>query len=81
MRPEPRRTAERLGLDQAAIRWLEAHGHLQRLALSEPEIRARLYHAHLAHLLPRTIPGSRATRSFDGVPLRLVVIRGYRPDD
>jgi hypothetical protein len=57
MRPEPRRTAERLGLDQGAIRWLEVHGHLQRLALSEPEIRARLYHAHLAHLLPRTIPG------------------------
>jgi hypothetical protein len=50
MRPEPRRTAERLGLDRRTIRWLEAHGLLQRLALTEPEIRARLYHAHLAHL-------------------------------
>ena len=49
MRP-PRRTAERLGLDQRTIGWLEAHGHLERLARTEPEIRARLYHAHLAHL-------------------------------
>ena len=50
MRPEPRRTAARLGLDQRTIRWLEAHGYLQRLALNEPEIRVRLYLAHLAHL-------------------------------
>jgi hypothetical protein len=32
-------------------------------------------------LLRRTIPGSRTTRSVDGVPLRLVVIRRYGPDD
>ena len=49
MRPEPRRTAERLGLDQRTIRWLEAHGHLRRLALTEPEIRARLYRAACRH--------------------------------
>ena len=49
MRPEPRRTAERLGLDQRTIRWLEAHGCLQRLGLTEPEIRARLYHAARRH--------------------------------
>ena len=50
MRPEPRKTAERLGLDQGTIRWLDAHGRLQGLSLTEPEIRARLYHAHLAHV-------------------------------
>ena len=43
MRPDPRRTAERLGLDQRTIRWRETHSHLQRLALTGPEIRARLY--------------------------------------
>jgi hypothetical protein len=31
-----------LGLDQRTIRWLEAHGHLERLALTEPQIHARL---------------------------------------
>ena len=50
MHPELRKTAERLGLDQRTIRWLEAHGHLERLALTEPQIHARLYHAHLAYL-------------------------------
>jgi hypothetical protein len=50
MRSETWKTAERMGLDERTIRWLETHGHLQRLALTEPEIHARLYHAHLAHL-------------------------------
>jgi hypothetical protein len=42
MHPEPQKTAERLGLDQRTIRWLEANGHLERLALTEPQIHARL---------------------------------------
>ena len=50
MHHDPRRAAERLGIDQRTIRRLETHGHLQRLALTEPEIRARLYHAYLSHL-------------------------------
>ena len=50
MRPARQRMAARLGLDEPTIRWLEARGYLRRLALTEPEIHARLYHAHLAHL-------------------------------
>jgi hypothetical protein len=53
MRPEPQRVAARLGLDETTIRRLEARGYLSRLALSEPQIRARLYDAHLAHLHPQ----------------------------
>jgi hypothetical protein len=51
MQPEPDRVAARLGLDEPTIRRLEARRHLNRLALTEPQIRARLYHAHLAYLL------------------------------
>jgi len=50
MRPEPHRVALRLGLGEATIRRLQARGYLRRLALSEPEIRERLYRAHLAYL-------------------------------
>jgi hypothetical protein len=50
MRPEPNRVASRLGLDEPTIRRLAARGHLQRLALTEAQIRGRLYHAHLAQL-------------------------------
>ena len=71
MRPEPRRTAERLGLDQRTIRWLEAHGHLQRLALTETEVRARLFQAHLTHLRSantgdRVAPGSTTSKAIRG---------------
>ncbi len=51
MRPQPHSVAARLGLDETTIRRLRARGHLPRLALTEPEIRERLYHAHLAHAL------------------------------
>lgn len=52
--PNPRRVAMRLGLDETAIRNLEAKGHLARLGLTEYEIRRRLYHAYLAaHEAPR----------------------------
>jgi hypothetical protein len=39
-----------LGFGEPTIRQLETRGHLDRLALTQPEIRARLYRAHLAHL-------------------------------
>jgi hypothetical protein len=71
MRPDLRRTAERLGLDRRTIRWFEAHGHLQRLALTEREIRARLYRAHLAHLRldgagDPIAPGSTTSKAIRG---------------
>jgi hypothetical protein len=47
---EPDRVAERLGLDPATIGRLQALGHLNRLALTDRQIRARLYDAHLVHL-------------------------------
>jgi len=50
MELEPHRIAARLGFDEPTIRRLGAGGYLHRLALSEPQIRARLYRAHLAHL-------------------------------
>jgi hypothetical protein len=53
MHPEPEQVAARLGLDEPTIRWLQGRGLLRRLALTEPEIRARLYDAHLAHLRSR----------------------------
>jgi hypothetical protein len=54
MRPEPHHVAVRLGFDEATIRRLHARGHLSRLVLTEPEIRERLYHAHVADALART---------------------------
>ena len=71
MRTEPGRTAERLGLDQRTIRWLEEHGQLQQLAPTEPEIRARLYNAHLAYLRPEgagdpVAPGSATSKALRG---------------
>jgi hypothetical protein len=47
---DPRRVAERLGLDEAVVQRLEARGHLARLGLTEYEIRRRLYHAHRQHI-------------------------------
>jgi hypothetical protein len=51
MRPEPSEVAKRLGFGEITIARLEGRGRLSRLALTEAEIRERLYHAHLAHLL------------------------------
>jgi hypothetical protein len=42
----------RLGLDATTIRRLQARGHLSRLALTEPEIRQRVYQTRL-HLPKR----------------------------
>jgi hypothetical protein len=48
--PDPRRVAERLGLDEAVVQRLEARGHLARLGLTEYEVRRRVYHAHRQHV-------------------------------
>jgi hypothetical protein len=46
-----------LGIDEATIFGLEARGHLERLALTEAEIRERLYRAHLAYARERDSSG------------------------
>jgi len=46
--------AARLGFDETTIRRLAARGHLRRLTVTEPQIHARLYRAHVAYLLART---------------------------
>jgi hypothetical protein len=58
----PREVAQRLGLNETTIARLQARGYLDRLALTEPQIRERLYHAHLAHL-PRRLVGGREGRN------------------
>ena len=47
------RIAKRLGLTDAVICQLQAHGYLQRLALTAQELDARIYRAHLAYLEKR----------------------------
>lgn len=44
------RIAKRLGLTDAVICQLQAHGYLQRLAVTAHELDARIYRAHLAYL-------------------------------
>ena len=46
---DPRRVAARLGFDQVVIRRLDSQGQLAKLALSDAEIRRRLYEGHRAH--------------------------------
>ena len=41
--------AKRLGLTDAVICQLQAHGYLQRLAITTDELDARIYRAHLAY--------------------------------
>jgi hypothetical protein len=71
MRPKPHRVAVRLGLDEATIGRLQARGYLGRLALTEPEIRERLYRAHLAYLLTRA--GGKGHSRRRTTPLCLLV--------
>jgi hypothetical protein len=66
---DPERIAKRLGLTDPVIRRLQAHGYLQRLALTAPELDARIYRAHLAYLnktpkslSARTRPGQQTPR-------------------
>jgi hypothetical protein len=54
MRTEPRQVAARLGLAETTIDRLQARGLLSRLAVTEREIRERLYRAHVAHVLTRS---------------------------
>jgi hypothetical protein len=50
MARDPRRIAMHLGFDPMTIGRLGSRGHLHKLALTEPEIRRRLYRAHRTHL-------------------------------
>jgi hypothetical protein len=59
MQRDPHLVATRLGLDELTIARLQARGHLDRLALTEPQIRARLHCAHLAYLLTRASTKAR----------------------
>jgi hypothetical protein len=70
MRPKPHSVAARLGLDEPCIRRLQARGHLCRLALTELEIRERLYHAHLAHALAQTDGNRRDEGRIVSLPRR-----------
>jgi hypothetical protein len=54
MRPEAHVVTARMGLDGRTIRRLRARGYLSRLALSEQEIRERLYSAHIRYLRSQT---------------------------
>lgn len=65
MQPQPDRVAARLGLDEPTIARLRARGRLERLALTEPEIRERLYRAHLAHLPTHTRRTESSRRAND----------------
>ena len=56
--------AKRLGLSEALIRRLQARGQLELFALSDTEIRKRLYNAHWAFVLAdRRMRGHRAAPS------------------
>jgi hypothetical protein len=50
MARDPRRIAMHLGFDPTTIGRLESLGHLHRLALTDAEIRRRLYRAHRTYL-------------------------------
>ena len=56
------RIAKRLGLTDAVICQLRAHGYLQRLAVTAHELDARIYRAHLAYLKRDALPPSTRTR-------------------
>ena len=56
------RIAKRLGLTDAAICQLRAHGYLQRLAVTAHELDARIYRAHLAYLKRDAQPPSTRTK-------------------
>ena len=57
------RIAKRLGLTDAVICQLRAHGYLQRLAVTAHELDARIYRAHLAYLKRDAQPPSARTRA------------------
>jgi hypothetical protein len=55
---DPRAIAERLGVPEGAVRGVQRHGFLRRLALEDGEIRARLWRAH-TELRPRAAAENR----------------------
>ena len=67
MNSDPHRVAARLGLDATTIGRLQERGHLSRLALTEPEIRERLYRAYLLYAF--TQAGGKG-----GVPRRTTLL-------
>ncbi len=61
--PDAEAMAERLGLTDPVIRQLQARGYLDRLAISEDEMRARLRGGYLRWLTSVQLRGAlRATR-------------------
>jgi len=48
--PDAKLVAERLGLTEPVIRQLQAHGYLERLAIDEDELHARLLRGYLDSL-------------------------------
>jgi hypothetical protein len=63
------RIAKRLGLTDAVICQLRAHGYLQRLAVTPHELDARICRAHLAYLkrdanLPALVQGPVTPASY-----------------
>jgi hypothetical protein len=61
--PDAEAMAERLGLTEPVIRQLQARGYLDRLAISEDELRARLRGGYLRWLTSRRSRGAvRAAR-------------------
>ena len=56
------RIAKRLGLTDAVICQLRAHGYLQRLAVTAHELDARIYRAHLAYPKRDAQPPNTRTR-------------------
>jgi hypothetical protein len=61
MDSDPRRVAVRIGFEPATIGGLQSHGHLPRLALTEAEIRGRLYRAHCTYLQTKGEPAMDVT--------------------
>jgi len=53
MQPEPHLVAAHLGFDETTIDRLAARGHLRRMALTESQIRERLYQAHVNSAVAR----------------------------
>jgi len=79
---DPRRVAIRLGFEPVTIARLRSGGHLSKLALTQAEIRRRLYRAHRRYLLTKgerimdvTMPSERrAGRSAFAIALAALAI-------
>jgi hypothetical protein len=54
---DARRLAKRLGLTEDVICRLQARGYLDRLPVTEEDLDARIYRAHLSFLTPKPQEG------------------------